>query len=94
MTQFRLTQISDTHLGRRLPKLIQNFNRIAEHIDATRPDLVINSGDIGFDGRSMPEDLSLRDHCVIDFRSPAAIYPEITTSATIRPRSGRFRPSS
>ena len=57
MTQFRLTQISDTHLGRRLPKLIQNFNRIAEHIDATRPDLVINSGDIGFDGPSMPEDL-------------------------------------
>jgi len=57
MTQFRLTQISDTHLGRPLPKLIQNFNRIAEHIDATRPDLVINSGDIGFDGPSMPEDL-------------------------------------
>jgi 3',5'-cyclic AMP phosphodiesterase CpdA len=57
MTQFRLTQISDTHLGRRLPKLIRNFNRIAEHIDATRPDLVINSGDIGFDGPSMPEDL-------------------------------------
>jgi 3',5'-cyclic AMP phosphodiesterase CpdA len=57
MTTFRLTQISDTHLSRRSPKLIRNFERIAEHIDATRPDLVINSGDISFDGPSMPEDL-------------------------------------
>jgi 3',5'-cyclic AMP phosphodiesterase CpdA len=57
MTQFRLTQISDTHLGRRLPKLIRNFERIAEHIDETRPDLVVNTGDIGFDGPSNPEDL-------------------------------------
>jgi 3',5'-cyclic AMP phosphodiesterase CpdA len=57
MTQFRLTQISDTHLGRRHWKLIQNFDRIAEHIDATRPDLVINSGDISFDGPSLLEDL-------------------------------------
>jgi 3',5'-cyclic AMP phosphodiesterase CpdA len=57
MTQFRLTQISDTHLGRRLPKLIRNFERIADYIDATRPDLVVNTGDIGFDGPSNPEDL-------------------------------------
>ena len=40
MTEFRLTQISDTHLARRLPALTDNFHRISEHIDATRPDLV------------------------------------------------------
>ena len=57
MTTFRLTQISDTHLCRRTPKLIRNFERIAEHIDATRPDLVLNTGDVGFDGPSQPEDL-------------------------------------
>jgi 3',5'-cyclic AMP phosphodiesterase CpdA len=57
MTEFRLTQISDTHLARRLTKLTANFERIAEHIDATRPDLVVNSGDIGFDGPTAPEDL-------------------------------------
>ena len=57
MTEFRLTQISDTHLARRLTKLTANFEHIAEHIDATRPDLVVNSGDIGFDGPSAPEDL-------------------------------------
>ena len=57
MAEFRLTQISDTHLARRLTKLTANFERIAEHIDATRPDLVLNTGDIGFDGPSAPGDL-------------------------------------
>ena len=57
MAVFRLTQISDTHLARRLSKLTANFERIAGYIDATRPDLVLNSGDIGFDGPSAPEDL-------------------------------------
>jgi len=57
MTQFRLTQISDTHLARRLPKLTRNFERLANHIDATRPDLVLNSGDLGFDGPTQGDDL-------------------------------------
>ncbi len=34
MSEFRLTQISDTHLGRRFPGLIANFHRVCEHIDA------------------------------------------------------------
>jgi 3',5'-cyclic AMP phosphodiesterase CpdA len=58
MTEFRLTQISDTHLARRLPKLTANFDRIRDHIDATRPDLVINSGDLAFDAPSAPDDLA------------------------------------
>jgi 3',5'-cyclic AMP phosphodiesterase CpdA len=57
MTEFRLTQISDTHLARRLTKLIDNFHRLSEYIDANRPDLVINSGDIAFDGPTSPGDL-------------------------------------
>src|ERR1700753_475602 len=57
MTEFRLTQISDTHLAPRLTRLVQNFARVAEHIDGTRPDLVLNSGDIGFDGPTSPDDL-------------------------------------
>ena len=57
MPEFRLTQISDTHLARRLPRLTDNFHRISEYIDAKRPDLVINSGDIAFDGPSSPGDL-------------------------------------
>ena len=57
MPQFRLTQISDTHLARRLTKLTDNFDRVSEYIDATRPDLVINSGDLAFDAPTSPGDL-------------------------------------
>jgi 3',5'-cyclic AMP phosphodiesterase CpdA len=57
MSEFRLTQISDTHLARRLPTLTDNFHRVSEYIDARRPDLVINSGDIAFDGPTSRDDL-------------------------------------
>jgi 3',5'-cyclic AMP phosphodiesterase CpdA len=57
MPEFRLTQISDTHLARRLIKLTDNFHRLSEYIDASRPDLVINSGDVVFDGPTSPKDL-------------------------------------
>jgi 3',5'-cyclic AMP phosphodiesterase CpdA len=58
MSEFRLTQISDTHLTRRLTGLTDNFHRVSEHIDRTRPDLVINSGDVAFDGPSGRDDLA------------------------------------
>jgi len=57
MPEFRLTQISDTHLARRLPTLTGNFDRVREYIDARRPDLVVNSGDIAFDGPTSRDDL-------------------------------------
>ena len=57
MREFRLTQISDTHLARRHQTLTDNFHRVSEYIDSKRPDLVVNSGDIGFDGPSSRDDL-------------------------------------
>jgi 3',5'-cyclic AMP phosphodiesterase CpdA len=57
MPEFRLTQISDPHLARRLPTLTENFHRVSEYIDATRPDLVIDSGDLAFDGPTNRDDL-------------------------------------
>jgi 3',5'-cyclic AMP phosphodiesterase CpdA len=57
MTEFRLTQISDTHLSRHFPRLTDNFHRISEHIDASRPDLVVNSGDVSWDGPTRRADL-------------------------------------
>ena len=57
MSEFRLTQISDTHLARRYQELTGNFQRISERIDATRPDLVVNSGDIAFDAPTNRDDL-------------------------------------
>ncbi len=57
MPEFRLTQISDTHLARRFDQLTGNFHRVSEHIDATRPDLVLNTGDLAFDAPSNRDDL-------------------------------------
>jgi 3',5'-cyclic AMP phosphodiesterase CpdA len=73
MPDFRLTQISDPHLARRLSKLTENFHRISEYIDATRPDLVINSGDMSFDGPTNHDDLefakSLHDALPVECRT-------------------------
>jgi 3',5'-cyclic AMP phosphodiesterase CpdA len=57
MSEFRLIQISDSHLARRQPLLTDNFHRLSEYIDATRPDLVVNSGDLAFDGPTNSDDL-------------------------------------
>jgi 3',5'-cyclic AMP phosphodiesterase CpdA len=72
MAQFRLTQISDTHLARRHKLLIDNFESVRAHIDATRPDLVLNSGDVSFDGPTSRDDLvfarELHDALPVDCR--------------------------
>jgi 3',5'-cyclic AMP phosphodiesterase CpdA len=57
MPEFRLTQISDTHLARRHQKLTDNFHRLSEHIDTTRPDVVVNTGDLAFDAPTNRDDL-------------------------------------
>ena len=57
MSEFRLIQISDTHLARRLTRLTDNFDRVREYIDAKRPDLVITTGDLAFDGPTSRDDL-------------------------------------
>jgi 3',5'-cyclic AMP phosphodiesterase CpdA len=58
MAEFRLIQISDPHLTPRHAPLTANFERVSAHIDAVRPDLVINSGDLAFDAPTSPDDLA------------------------------------
>jgi 3',5'-cyclic AMP phosphodiesterase CpdA len=100
MPEFRLTQISDTHLGRRLPTLTSNFDRVREYIDAMRPDLVINSGDVAFDGPTNRDDLefakALHDGIPVPCRylpgnhdigdNPTAVGPPPSQPATERHR--------
>jgi 3',5'-cyclic AMP phosphodiesterase CpdA len=57
MAEFRLIQISDTHLTRNFAKLTENFHRISDHIGASRPDLVINTGDVSWDGPTSRADM-------------------------------------
>ena len=55
---FRIAQISDTHLSADKPFFVGNFERIGEALRASRPDLVLNSGDISLSGKSKESDLS------------------------------------
>ena len=57
MTAFRLIQITDCHLSPRFPRFTANFQRVSEYITAARPDLVINTGDLAFDGPGHPDEL-------------------------------------
>jgi 3',5'-cyclic AMP phosphodiesterase CpdA len=75
MPEFRLTQISDTHLARRLSKLTDNFHRVSEYIDATRPDLVVNSGDLAFDGPTHRDDLGFARTLHDALRAPCRYLP-------------------
>jgi 3',5'-cyclic AMP phosphodiesterase CpdA len=72
MPEFRLIQISDPHLSRNQPKLTENFHRVSDYIAATRPDLVINSGDATFDGPTNADDFafakSLHDALPVECR--------------------------
>ena len=96
MRAFRLTQISDTHLARRLPGLTGNFDAASAHIDATRPDLVVNTGDLAFDAPTNRDDLefaaSLHKALSVDCRylpgnhdigdNPVAVGPPPSQRAT------------
>ena len=84
MHEFRLAQISDTHLARRLQKLTDNFHRVSEHIDATRPDLIVNTGDLAFDAQTSPDDLKFAKELHDALPVPCRHLPAITTSATTR----------
>jgi 3',5'-cyclic AMP phosphodiesterase CpdA len=75
MSEFRLIQVSDTHLARRLPSLTENFHRVSEYIDARRPDLVVNSGDLAFDGPTSRDDLEFARELHAALPAPCRTLP-------------------
>lgn len=54
---FRLAQISDTHLGHERDFFVSGFLRVVDHLNASKPDLVVNSGDMSLDGAACEADL-------------------------------------
>jgi len=100
MTEFRLTQISDTHLARRHQKLTDNFHRLSEYIESKRPDLVVNTGDLAFDAPTSRDDLefarTLHDALAVTCRylpgnhdigdNPTAVGPAPSQPATEQDR--------
>lgn len=55
---FRVAQISDTHLSRDKPFFAANFASAAAGVAASRPDLIVNTGDVSLDGAGAESDLA------------------------------------
>lgn len=55
--QFRVVQVSDTHLSRRHPHFLANWRRFAAAIAEAPPRLVVNTGDASLAGARHREDL-------------------------------------
>lgn len=55
---FTIAHISDTHLSGAKPFFLPNFERVARHVRAGRPDLVVHTGDVTLDGASQEDDLA------------------------------------
>ncbi|HUG00135.1 MAG TPA: metallophosphoesterase [Ilumatobacter sp.] len=53
----RILQVSDSHLSRQAPHADENWLAVVEHARATRPDLVVHTGDVTLDGASSATDL-------------------------------------
>ena len=92
MPEFRLTQISDTHLARRFQTLTDNFDRVQRthrrHAARSRRSTAATSLSTA---RPIATISNSPRHCTTRFPCPAAICPAITTSATTRPQSARRR---
>lgn len=54
---FVIAQITDTHLALTKPFFRDNFTVVAEALRESRPDLVVNTGDVSVNGADLHEDL-------------------------------------
>lgn len=53
----RIIQVSDSHLSSNAPFADSNWDAVVAHVNATRPDLVVHTGDISLDGAEHVADL-------------------------------------
>jgi 3',5'-cyclic AMP phosphodiesterase CpdA len=72
---FRIAHISDTHLGGAKGYFIDNFRRVGAAVKASHPDVVINTGDISFDGANDEPDLATARRLHDDLGLPVRTIP-------------------
>jgi 3',5'-cyclic AMP phosphodiesterase CpdA len=72
---FRIVQISDTHLSATHSYFVDNFRVLVDEVNALRPDLVIHSGDVSFNGPVCEADLSFARAELERFEAPWRIIP-------------------
>lgn len=75
VSAYRVVHISDTHLSRRRPWFVPNFRAMVRIISELRPDLVINTGDISFDGADLEDDLAFAQSCHAELNVPLRAIP-------------------
>ncbi len=75
MSSFKITQISDTHLSRRRPYFVKNWQAAERHINETKPDLVIHTGDVSLDGAGFSDDMAYSLDCMQSLGVPWLILP-------------------
>jgi 3',5'-cyclic AMP phosphodiesterase CpdA len=54
----RIVQVSDTHLSETHAYFIDNFDVFVADMETLRPDLIVHTGDISFNGPARPADLA------------------------------------
>ena len=72
---FRVAQVSDTHLSRDKPFFAANFAAAAAGVAASRPDLVVNTGDLSLDGAGTESDLEEARRLHDALRLPTRFIP-------------------
>jgi 3',5'-cyclic AMP phosphodiesterase CpdA len=71
----RITQISDTHLSRRKPHFVANWNALVGWIKEQRPSLIVHSGDVTVDGADDEDDLSYCAEILTGIDAPMLVVP-------------------
>lgn len=75
MTDFRILQISDTHLSPTKPFFHDNFAVVADWIGREKPDCVFHTGDMALDGADREDDLVFARDAHHELGVPVAFVP-------------------
>ena len=54
----RIVQVSQTHVSRKRAYFVDNWDVFVDEMSRTRPDLIVHSGDVAFDGAADEDDLA------------------------------------
>ncbi len=76
-----IVQVSDTHLSRSHAWFTANWPVFVQDMRELSPDVIINSGDISFNGLTGPTILPSRQTATDSFLLRGLLSPAITTSA-------------
>src|ERR1700755_880566 len=70
LTSFRIVQISDTHLSRLHPQFVGNYEVASDFANASKPDLVIHSGDLAVEATARADDLVFAKEAMESLHAP------------------------